>query len=407
MASLFLPAWRFSRAYHIASIVVALALFSGDPALARRYASIVVNADTGTVIHQDNANSRIYPASLTKMMSLYLLFEALERKRIKLTDTLRVSSRAARQPASRLGLKAGERIRVDAAIKALVVKSANDVAVVIAERLAKTEKKFASLMTKKARQLGMRKTVFRNASGLPHRRQVSTVRDLSKLALALKRRFPRYYRFFSLQRFNYGGTTIETHNKVLKDYDGADGLKTGYIRASGFNIASSAERGGVSLIGIVVGGRTASSRDTHIMNLLDRSFRAVRAVARKPGTEKVAPQPPALYMAHKAMEKKRKVTALSIRSWGIQVGAFTALDSAHKEARRAAARLKKDKRILVSPTVQSTSGKTLYRARLFGFESRRTAKRTCSRLKRKNFNCAIVKPGRIQIAALGNRTRGP
>ena len=148
---------------------------SETSAHARRYAAIVVNADTGTIIHRENANARIYPASLTKMMSLYLLFEALEKKRIKLTDALHVSARAARQPASKLGLRAGEHIRVDAAIKALVVKSANDVAVVIAERLAKTEKVCRPDDTR-ARKLGMKKTLFRNASGLPHRRQVSTVK---------------------------------------------------------------------------------------------------------------------------------------------------------------------------------------------------------------------------------------
>jgi D-alanyl-D-alanine carboxypeptidase len=241
-------------------------------ALAAKYASIVIEADSGKVLQETSADARIYPASLTKMMTLYLLFERLDSGELTLKSKLRVSKRAAKQPATNLSLKAGANITVDLAIRALIVRSANDVATVVAEAIGGTESEFARLMTKKARKLGMKTTVFKNASGLPHGSQVSTARELAMLSLALVQHFPHYYHYFSVGKFAYNGRTYYGHNRLMARYAGADGLKTGYIRASGYNLATSAVRDGRRLIGVVVGGKSAGSRDRQMAALLDRGF---------------------------------------------------------------------------------------------------------------------------------------
>lgn len=247
-------------------------LLAAGPAYARKYAHIVVDAATGKVLDESGPDRRIYPASLTKMMTLYLTFEALEAGKVGLHTGLPVSARAARQPPSRLGLRPGQTIRVEDAIRSLVTKSANDVAVVLAEALGGSEVKFARQMTRRARSLGMRSTVFRNASGLPNSRQVTTARDLAKLARAVILRFPQYYHYFSLQAFEYGGRTYRNHNRLMRRYEGMDGLKTGYIRASGFNLAASVVRDGWRVVAVVIGGRTSRSRDEQMKTLLDRTF---------------------------------------------------------------------------------------------------------------------------------------
>ena len=246
-------------------------LVAAQPAEAR-YASIVIDADTGEVLRSRNADMRRYPASLTKMMTLYLLFEAVDNGRLDLKSKLKVSKRAARQPASKLGLRAGSTIRVGDAIRALIVKSANDIAVVVAEALGGTEAKFARRMTDKARALGMSRTTFRNASGLPNRKQRSTARDMARLARALMRDFPHRYHYFDDRRFSYRGRMHRTPNRLLGSYRGLDGMKTGYIRASGFNLVASAERDDRRVIAVVFGGRTARSRNNHMANLLDLGF---------------------------------------------------------------------------------------------------------------------------------------
>ena len=250
----------------------ALVLTAGAPAEARRYASIVIDAGTGEVLHADKPDRRAYPASLTKMMTLYLLFETVDQGRLGLNQKLPVSRRAAGMPPSKLGLKRGQSIRVKDAIKALVTKSANDVAVVVAEALGGSEQKFARLMTEKARKLGMTRTTFRNASGLPNNRQLSTARDMARLARALQRRFPHHYAVFKTKAFSYKGRRYKNHNKLLSNYAGTDGIKTGYTHASGFNLAASTVRDGRRVIAVVFGGKTAKSRDRHMRKLLDRSF---------------------------------------------------------------------------------------------------------------------------------------
>lgn len=237
-----------------------------------RYAAIVVDVASGEVLHAADADATRYPASLTKMMTLYLLFEALEEGRMSLDQALPVSAHAASMPASKLWLSAGSSIKVREAIPALIVRSANDVAVVVAEVLGGTETGFARQMTEKAKAMGMGATQFRNASGLPDGGQVSTARDMVTLSMRLMQDFPQYYHHFSSTRFSYQGKEHTGHNRLLKNYDGADGLKTGYIRASGFNVATSAMRDGRRIIAVVMGGITAQSRDAHTVELLDSGF---------------------------------------------------------------------------------------------------------------------------------------
>jgi D-alanyl-D-alanine carboxypeptidase len=236
------------------------------------YAAIVVDHRTNKVLHSENANQITYPASLTKMMTLYLLFEALQAKRVRLATRMHVSKYAANRPPSKLGLQAGQKITVQDAMLALMVKSANDAAVVLAEHLGKTEKEFAALMTQKARALGMRHTTFKNASGLPHREQVTTAQDMCILAQALYRKFPAYYRYFKTKSFLYNGQKYRSHNRLIGKCHGVDGIKTGFINASGFNVATSARRENTRLFAVVLGGATGKWRDNRMEQLLNSYF---------------------------------------------------------------------------------------------------------------------------------------
>lgn len=237
-----------------------------------RYAAIVLDADSGEVLHAEYADAARYPASLTKMMTLYLLFEAMDNKLLKLDTGMPVSAHAASMPQTNISLRKGDRLRVSDAIPALVVRSANDAAVVVAEAIGGTESHFAELMTRKARALKMNSTTFRNASGLPNSGQQTTARDLSILSMRLMKDHAKYYHYFSTPSFTYGGRTYNSHNRLIKNYPGTDGMKTGYINASGFNVATSTKKGNKRLIGVVMGGRTAQSRDAAMAALLDKSF---------------------------------------------------------------------------------------------------------------------------------------
>lgn len=240
-----------------------------------RYAALIMNPVTGEVYHNAAADARRYPASLTKMMTLYLLFEALERRNVSLDTRMNVSEYAANMPQTNLALDAGDTIPVEVAIKALVVRSANDVSVVVAEALAGDVERFADVMTAKARQLGMRGTVFKNPNGLPNPDQYTTARDMAKLGIALKRDFPSYYRYFNTRQFSWNGVTYYTHNRVMLRYTGTDGIKTGYIGASGFNLVSSVTRGGRPLVGVVLGGISGRWRDDRMITLLDNSYKQI------------------------------------------------------------------------------------------------------------------------------------
>jgi D-alanyl-D-alanine carboxypeptidase len=236
------------------------------------YSSIVVDANSGAVMQENNADSPRHPASLTKIMTLYLLFERLEQGKIKLTSELPVSAHAAAQAPSKLDLKPGDTIRVETAIRAIVTKSANDVAVTVAEALGGDEPGFANLMTAKARALGMTQTVYRNASGLPEPQQITTARDQAILGRAIQDRFPNYYHYFATRTFDFRGKSIRNHNHLLGTIDGVDGIKTGYIHDSGFNIVTSVRRANRHVVAVVFGGRTADARDARVRSLIDNNI---------------------------------------------------------------------------------------------------------------------------------------
>ena len=251
----------------VVSTFLALALVAGTAAAAPN-AAIVVDHKTGKVLYASNADAQRYPASLTKMMTLYLLFEAIENGRTSLDSKITMSAFAASQPPSKLGIRAGRTISVRDAILALVTRSANDVATAIAEHISGSEKTFAQLMTNRARQLGMTKTTFRNAHGLPNSSQVTTARDMATLGRALQDHFPKYFGYFSTPSFVWAGSRIGNHNRLLGRVEGVNGIKTGYTRASGYNLVTSVDRDGRQIVAVVLGGDTGKARDARMAELI-------------------------------------------------------------------------------------------------------------------------------------------
>jgi D-alanyl-D-alanine carboxypeptidase len=253
-------------------VVFAMALPAGAAKPNSRFSAIAIDARTGSVLFADSPDALRYPASLTKMMTLYITFLELKAGRISLSTPLTVSTRASRMAPSKLGLRPGSTITVEQAIKALVIKSANDVAAVVGENLGGSESNFAARMTRTARDLGMSRTTYRNASGLPNPGQMTTARDQATLSLRIMRDFPQYYPYFRLQGFNFKGRTIRTHNRLVGRFPGTDGLKTGYIGASGYNLATSTRRGDKRLVGVVMGSNSAGRRNSYMMQMLTRYF---------------------------------------------------------------------------------------------------------------------------------------
>src|SRR4051812_38035391 len=255
------------------------------------FSSIIVDGNSGATLSASSPDSQRHPASLTKIMTLYLLFERLDAGKIRLDSEMEVSEHASEQSPTKLGLRPGQTIKVEDAIKGLVTRSANDAAVVIAEAIAGDEDEFAKLMTRKARALGMSKTTYRNASGLPNDEQLTTARDQATLGRAIQDRYPRYYRYFATTVFNYHGQSIRNHNRLLGNVEGIDGIKTGYTRASGFNLVSSMRRGNRHLVGVVLGGRSGGSRDATMRNLLAENLdkgatnRTVAAITERNASE--------------------------------------------------------------------------------------------------------------------------
>jgi D-alanyl-D-alanine carboxypeptidase len=251
----------------LASLLIVLALAATAEANSK-YASFVIDANTGKTLYSRDADAPRYPASLTKMMTLYLLFEAMEQGKVSKGTRIVFSKHAASMPPTKLGVPAGKSISVETAIYSLVTKSANDAAAAIAEHLGGTESNFAKMMTAKARALGMSKTTFRNASGLPNSRQQTTARDMATLGIALQEHFPKQFEYFSTRSFKYGRTHFRNHNRLLGNVRGVDGIKTGYTRASGFNLVASVHTGGRSIVAVVMGGKTGASRDAHMRQLI-------------------------------------------------------------------------------------------------------------------------------------------
>ncbi|WP_119301226.1 D-alanyl-D-alanine carboxypeptidase family protein [Dongia deserti] len=283
-----LSQFRITVAFALALVVLVILGRTTSAEARPVQANIVVDVATGQILQASNADTSTYPASLTKMMTLYLLFEAMQDGRVKLTDTITFSKYAASQAATNLNVRGGDRISVETAVLALVVRSANDVATAVAEHLGGTESGFAKLMTNRAKSLGMSRTTFRNANGLPDSNQRTTARDMATLSVALIRDFPQYYGYFKRTSFKYRGVTYAGHNKLLKSFKGYDGIKTGYIRASGFNLASSAERDGRRLVVVVLGGSSPSMRDRQVADLLTDGFKTARGT----GTLLAAKAPP-------------------------------------------------------------------------------------------------------------------
>ncbi len=365
-----------------------------------RYATIVMEAGTNRVLYATDPDELRHPASMTKMMTLLMLFEAMDRGEVNMDTRMKVSKLAATRPPTKLAVKARSTVRVEDAINALVILSANDIATVVAEHLGGTESRFGEMMTKRAHELGMTNTTFRNASGLPDPQQVSTARDMALLSMAIVNNFPHYYAVFSQDQFTFNGITYRTHNRLLAAYEGADGLKTGFINTSGFNLAASAMRDGHRIVAVTFGGPTAAARDRHVADLLDRGFallsnqpEATVATARIYNYEESFKKPAQAIMVARATPAKgsarnRKarasetaigdvndptstlsatVPAAAQGMWAIQVGAFSSRATAETQARAAELKLKPDY-ASASAVVQTgkSNGKTIYRARIVG-----------------------------------------
>lgn len=393
-----------------------------NPAIIGRDSMLVIDAESGRELEAVAADEVRHPASLTKIMTLYLAFEALDSGRLKLGDRMPVSVRAANVSPSKLGVYAGTTLAVRDAIMGLITKSANDAAVVLAEMLAGDETAFAQIMTQKARQMGMTSTTFRNASGLPDATQVTTARDLTRLAQALLRDFPHYYPLFSVQEYVYEGRPLRNHNQMLGWYPGADGIKTGYIRASGFNLVMSAQRDGRRLIGVVLGGSTPSERDAVMGDLMDRAFERAGALklaqfrpARPPASARytainfapgavipaetprtmVAGQPASSSVA--ALVDKGAAASGDVgiegAKWAIQLGAFSSSQAAAQAVQRAMSLLP-DLRTASRATIDSVpvNGKTALRVRLTNLDEQR-AIRSCKRLEQAHVACAPINLG--------------
>ena len=408
-------------------LTIALLLAAQAPAHARAsYSAFVVDAVNGNVLYERRANKQRPPASLAKMMTLYLLFEALEAGTVTLDTRWTASSRAQAQPPSELGLRRGAKLTVRDAIGALVTKSANDVATVVAEGLAGTEWQFARLMTAKARELGMRHTVFANASGLPNRDMVSTARDMSVLALRLRVDFPRRYEVFSTRSFSYRGQAYGNHNKLL-GHLGVDGVKTGYTRAAGWNLAASAFRNGRRIVAVLMGGRSRIWRDNRMRELLGDGF-AIAArrdvTVPRPGFHPLrgagttmasgtangvpAPLPEAHPRRHdgalarldgRASRSTEAAPAMAQGSiedlpWAIQVGAFSRFAGADSALKRARGHLDPVVGRQVTSVVSAShaSGSTLYRARYVNL-TQSQARRGCEVLRARELPCAVVRYG--------------
>ena len=419
-----------------------------------KYAAFVYDANKGKVLFSRNADKYRYPASLTKIMTLYLVFDAIDAGKITLNSKLKVSKRSASMPPSKLYLKVGGHIRVKDAILALVTKSANDVASTIAENLGGTESNFAAMMTRKARSLGMSKTTFANASGLPNTKQRTTARDMARLGLSIRKKHPKSFRYFATRSFKYGKRSYRNHNRLLGRVRGVNGIKTGYIRASGFNLVTNVETRGRHMVAVVMGGRSGSARNAHMTNLIKRHINkasrknykkkrtpllvaankstspvfakaplpevkpkaAVIASAAPAPTPKAGstPEPksnPVIVAASLVTDNKieqgsqgngakKPATAenadaaqpaVEREGWKIQLSASPNLKDAQDmllEASKRGAPVLASKTPYTEPVQKGTE--TLYRVRFAGFSNQSAAKRACSFMKKKRYNCIYL-----------------
>ncbi|MDO9430243.1 MAG: D-alanyl-D-alanine carboxypeptidase [Pseudomonadota bacterium] len=388
-----------------------------------KYAAVVVDAKTGEVLYAKRADSPRYPASITKVMTLYLAFEALQSGRLKLDDRIEISPRAAAQSPTKLGLRPGETLTVEQAMQALAIKSANDIAVAMAEKLGGSEARFAAMMTLRAQELGMRNTRFVNASGLPDSRQISTARDIAILSRAVMRDYPQYYKLFSQTQFTFRGVTMRNHNGLLGRMPGVDGLKTGYTNASGFNIAVSAVRDNRRLITVVLGAPSTAIRNNNaedliltgfdVMNRRDRGEKITvaqnlfepepRGPVIRPSIEQgdndqdglkivlASARPTPAASRTKLVEESSALrgSKKSVGKWAVQVGAFKTKSDAKEQLALVTKRFGKH----FEPARGSIGDKVggSYRVRFTGYNEA-AAKDACQALKAKRLACMVVKP---------------
>ena len=431
----------FRPAIAVAVAVVLAAAAAPTSAMAAKGAAIVIDATTGKTLYSSNADELRYPASLTKMMTLYMVFEAMTAGRISKNTQVTYSRHAAARPPTKLGVRAGGSVSVETAILSLVTRSANDSAAALGELLAGSEENFARQMTAKARRLGMKSTTFRNASGLPDRSQVTTARDMALLGMSLREHFPKYYGYFGVRSFKHGRSRINNHNKLLGRVKGVDGIKTGYTRASGFNLVSSVKDGDRKLVAVVMGGASGRSRDAQMAKLIatympkargrgDNPLIAERKIERVEApalalaeenatstrrtlkvTEQVAaasivptPRPQRQLAKARPQDQARQpiedavvevdpvqTSSVSAGSWVIQVGSL----GSEKEARALLDKTSgKASQLLASAdafTERFQKGGTTYvRARFGGFSSQAHATKTCAALKKRSINCYAV-----------------
>jgi D-alanyl-D-alanine carboxypeptidase len=406
-----------------------------NPAVNGKDSYLILDATSGRELASDRPDELRHPASLTKLMTIYLTFSALDSGRLSLGDALPVSLNALNAPPTKMGLTPSGTVNVRDATMALVTRSANDAAIVLAEALGGDEPTFATLMTQKARQLGMSSTVYRNASGLPHRDQVTTARDMARLAYALMRDFPHYYAVFSVQSYPYRGRSLENHNRMLSTYEGADGLKTGYTVASGFNLVMSAMRDNRRLIGVVMGGDSPGQRDRMMADLMDYGFTTAQAMRLSPWTSlrrppsarytaanfdpslivpettprlavaRVEPQvaaPPPLQaapteqrVAGPAVPPPAQGSAAPggppIGTWVIQVGSFNDSQAAQLALERASSALPDSMRSAAAATVDEIqmANKSFHRARLTNL-SQGQAVDGCKQLEKRKIYCSAI-----------------
>ncbi len=340
-------------------------------------AAIVIDFDTEEVLFEVNADTRNYPASLTKIMTLYIVFDYIKKGKLSYDSKLSVSNIAASRSPSKLYLEAGSNIKVRDAINALIIKSANDVATVVSENISGSEKEFAKLMTSYAKNLDMNNTTFKNASGLPNRAQLTTARDIAKLSHALISNFPEEYKLFSKKKFTYKGKTYKTHNKLMLSYDGADGIKTGYIKASGFQLAFSAVRDDKRLIGIIFGGDTGSQRNKSLKIIMDKEFAELNIKTKS--SKKIVKKDET---ANQKIEKKKN-------AYSIVVGTFKYRNNAEKQIKLIKSKYPVSTKDKISNVVLiKVSGKQLYESRFENF-SKKEAYTACKRLKKYNRDCFV------------------
>lgn len=417
-------------------LCVSLLLFSSNSYAKRRHspvkkASIVVEGGTGRVLHASNPDITVHPASLTKIMTLYLLFEALESGKIKLNTRMKVSKKASRQNPCKLNLRPGQTIKVRDAIIGLMVKSANDASVAIAEHLAGSEAEFARRMTKKGRELGMRKTIFRNSSGLPNRHQVTSARDMVILSQAVFNHFPGYYDYFRTRTFTFKGRKYRNHNRLLGKVHGLDGIKTGFVNASGFNLAASAKRNGRRLFAVVMGGSSPRQRNKKMVHLLETSFRkgahehivpsrkplfagrprTYLAKSMGPQTKEELPSPPKkprrssgksdiflpahkpdILLASKTQNlDERARLPRGQKTWSIQVGAFRLAKHAHRHAVATLKTLAPEFPTQIDISMIRRKQRNLYRSRLTGL-THEAAVRACRIVTQGGGACLPIRP---------------